>query len=541
MTPLFARARALLIVVVLGACSAWLYTTPTGQHVRDSVKQALPDAIAGPSDHGRDAASGARPRSPANPTPLPAPVRVVPGAAVIGDDGPDPVLRTSGTDDEFAGAKRPTLPPPSGSVPWPKPVKRIEGCWSFAYQQDAQDYYVAHPEDELGLDGAKGPRNGDGIACGHLPIDPARAASTPFWPWEPAIPTKAQLVSPAGRYFGVAEDGIPGDGALMDKLSTQVGKAPSMVEWFSTWDEPYTQRKVDQAWRRGALPVITWMPAHKGNKVPEDTSQDNILAGKWDDYIRTYARAVEADGKPVVLRFAHEQNGNWYPWSAGGNRAFYNGTRGEPYANTTTKFIAMWRHVWQIFQDEGANDYAIWAWTPVRPEGINANTTDLTKTSFGLTKMEDSYPGAAYVDWVGVSAYAYQPGQWSYDATFAKSFTRLRARAPGKPILVAETGAAEDAGSISNSTRKAAWIADTLRGLAAEKSLVGFVWFNNTVVDVHTVDGVKVTTDNKWDTSPASLAAFTTGIADPVWLTGAAPDTVVTSTTTSKVTTAATP
>jgi len=441
--------------------------------------------------------------------------------------------------EEAEASLRPGTSPPT--PPAPPPARRIEGCWSFTYQQDAQAYYVAHPQDELGLDGAKGPRNGDGIACAHLPVDPKRPSSVPFWPYEPVVPTKAELLAPAGRFFGVAEDGIPGDGRLMDKLATQVGKAPSMIEWFSTWDEAYTSRKVDQSWARGAVPVITWMPAHKGNRVPEDTSQDNILAGTWDDYLHTYAKAVARHGKPVVMRFAHEQNGNWYPWSAGGNRAFYNGTRGEPYENTPEKFVAMWRHVWQIFEDEGANEFAIWAWTPVRPEGINPNTTDISKTSFGLTKMEDSYPGGRYVDWVGVSAYAYQPGTWSYAATFEKSFIRLRARAPGKPILVAETGASENSGSVSNRERKAAWIADTLAGFANEKSLVGFVWFNNTVVDVHTVDGVRVTTDNKWDTSVQSLAAFTAGIADPVWLTGTAPDTVVTPTTTSRTTTAATP
>ncbi len=421
----------------------------------------------------------------------------------------------------------PVVPVPTPAPPSDPPTERppkIEGCWSFAWQQDAQAYYDADPTDPVGLDGPRGPRNGDGIACGHLPVDPNRPVSIPVWPWEPAVPAKAELLSTSGRFFGVAEDGIPGDTRLLDTLSTQVGKAPSMIEWFATWDEDYNARKVDLSWRRGALPVITWMPAHKGNTRPEDTSQDRILDGEWDDYIRTYATALRTDAKPVVMRFAHEQNGNWYPWSAGGNRAFYNGTRGEPYFNTPEKFIAMWRHVWQIFEDEGANDYAIWAWTPVNSDAVKANTTDISKTSFGLTDIEDSYPGDGYVDWVGMSGYAYQNGSWSYTKSFAGTFNRLKALAPQKRILVAETGAAENTGAASNTEKKAAWIAETLRGFVQDSALIGFVWFNNTVVDVHTVDGVRVTTDNKWDTSPQSLAAFVDGIADPVWLTGQAPD-----------------
>jgi hypothetical protein len=484
------KLHASILVAVIAAMSTALYLSPTGKSVRSDIKDALP--------FGGDK-SRAQPATPSKePSPQPS------NAA-------------------FATPKKSTTSTPASSS-----GPKIEGCWSFTYQQDAQAYYVKDISDPLGLDGPKGPENGDGLACTQLPVDPKRSASKAVGAYVVPIASKAELVNPEKKYFGVAEDGLPGDSGLMDKLTTQVGKAPSMVEWFSSWDESYAAAKVDQAWNRGALPVITWMPAHKGNKDPADTSLQRIVDGDWDTYITEYAQAVAKDGKPVVLRFAHEQNGNWYPWSAGGNRSFERGATDEPFHNTPALFKEAWKHVWTIFQETGANKQAIWTWTPVRIDDIKPNLTDKTKTSYGLTAIEDSYPGDAYVDWVGMSGYSYKGTEWSYATTFAKTLDALKSLAPTKRIFIAETGASENSGDQSNLYRKPLWIADTLNGLGTDSKVLGFVWFNNTVVDVHTVDGVTITTDNKWDTSADSLAAFIKGIADPIWMSGTASDTVTT-------------
>ncbi len=415
--------------------------------------------------------------------------------------------------------------------PSPSPSPSVEGCWSFRWQQDAQAVYRRNLSDPYGLDGARGPFNGDGLACTHLAVDPSRKRSTPVGAYEPPapqIPIKSELVAPAStKYFGVTQDGIPGDTGLLDRLSDQVGKAPSMLQWFATWDEPYRPAKVQAAWERGALPVITWMPGHKGNRNPSDISLQKIVDGDWDDYILRYAGDVAREGKPVVLRFAHEANGNWYPWSAGGNRKLERGDDGEePFFNTPALYREAWRHVWTLFDQVGANDDVIWAYSPVRSDTIQPNNTDRSRITYGMTSIADGYPGDAYVDWVGLSAYAYSGTAWSYADTFAKSVDEYAVIAPDKRILVAETGAWEDTGPVSNTERKAAWITDTLTHVAADPRFVGFAWFNNVAVDVHTVDGVLVSTDNTWDSSPLSLAAFTAAVADPVWATGVAPDTL---------------
>jgi hypothetical protein len=127
-----------------------------------------------------------------------------------------------------------------------------------------------------------------------------------------------------------------------------------------------------------------------------------------------------------------------------------------------------------------------------------------------------------------MSGYTYKGTGWSFHGTFGKTLAQFQAFAPTKPILIAETGSSENSGPVSNTLRKAFWIKDSLTGFAADPQIVGFVWFNNVAVNVHTVNGVKITTDNRWDSSPQALAAFTDAIADPIWASGRAPDSVVT-------------
>lgn len=57
------------------------------------------------------------------------------------------------------------------------------------------------------------------------------------------VPTKAELVDPATKYYGLAEDGLPGSSSLFDSLDTTAGKAPNLVEWFDYWDDSYSPRR----------------------------------------------------------------------------------------------------------------------------------------------------------------------------------------------------------------------------------------------------------------------------------------------------------
>jgi hypothetical protein len=87
------------------------------------------------------------------------------------------------------------------------------------------------------------------------------------------------------------------------------------------------------------IPMITWQPS--------GTTLDAINAGTFDDMIRTRAQAVASFGHPIFLRWAHEMNGNWYPWDG-----YHNNTPG--LHDGPAKYVAAWRHIHDLFVTAGA-------------------------------------------------------------------------------------------------------------------------------------------------------------------------------------------
>jgi beta-mannanase len=175
-----------------------------------------------------------------------------------------------------------------------------------------------------------------------------------------------------------------------------------------------------------------------------------------------------------VLRFAHEMNGNWYPWSAQTN------------GNTAGDYVAAWRQVRSVFSRQGVTNVT-WSWSPNVPYT-------------GSTPLSSLYPGDAYVDEVALDGYNWGSTQsWSTWTSFWDLFsagvTQLRSLT-AKPVFIAEVATAESGGS------KAAWISDMFATLAAHPEIRGFTWFD------HAKE-----TDWRIDSTTESLDAFRTGLS----------------------------
>lgn len=406
-------------------------------------------------------------------------------------------------------------------------------CSQFRFQQDAQAAYLANLSDPYGLDSGAGPHNGDGIACSMLPVDPARPASTPADAYAPPAPTaaaKAALVMPTQDYFGVSQNGLPSATNQFNALATTIGKAPSSVGYFQYWNQRFDPSKVQSAWSRGALPVMTWMSKSDGSpgSAPDaDYSLKNICPGTsgqtldervatchgtFDDYLYQYAGDIRQTNLPIAIRFDHEMNGNWYPWSAGGCAPCHTVGRTTP-----DDYIAAWRHVWNIFNAVGANQDVIWLWSPGRPDGLSKNPAS------GVTSIAADYPGAQYVDWVGATVYWRQTTTPTDFATsFDTTISQLKAAtqdAP-KPIFFGEIGAAESDPSATPDKTKQAWIHNALAGFLADPQIIGFSWFDNAGNDA--ITGIY----NDWriNSSAASQQAFSSEIADSRFSGGIMPD-----------------
>ncbi|HEY5833166.1 glycoside hydrolase family 26 protein [Streptomyces sp.] len=292
--------------------------------------------------------------------------------------------------------------------------------------------------------------NGGGTTSGAdagRSVPPAPAVSDP----QPVvIPDKSRLLAPAGgtKYFGIAAPEAPWRSSVLAGIGRDAGgPVPNMVQYFVNWNRNFDPGAVRSAYAQHALPVITWEPwegGAKGTKQPA-YALGTIIDGSHDAYITAFARAVATNRWPVALRFGHEMNGHWYPWAERGG------------VNSPGEFTAAWKHVHGIFRRAGANN-VIWVWAPNILRG--ADPVDLASL----------YPGDAYVDWIGLSAYdvTEQTAARLLDPTLAeiRRFTR-------RPLLITETGAQPGA-------QKAPWIATFFPWLNEHPDVIGFVWFQYT-------------------------------------------------------------
>jgi beta-mannanase len=314
-----------------------------------------------------------------------------------------------------------------------------------------------------------------------------------------ATPSKSQILSQPTRFYGLYTDQSPFNWASYDAIQQKVGMGTNMVGYFQGFDQSFNASAVNRSWANGRLPMMTWesAPSQSGNDTPYIagyTNQD-IISGKFDAYLTQYAQAVKANGQPLVIRLDHEMNGSWYNWS-----------EGTKQQNAAGSYSAMWQHVWNIFQAQGANDDVIWDWSPTRIDGLG------NKAYMEESYLKEYYPGDQYVDWVGMSGY-YRDSSTTptFSNTFDATLKQLRDIAPSKGVILSEIGATETGGSTTNG-QKAQWITSLFNALADPKYsyIVGFNYFDETATTI--TDGVRSTNDWRLDSRADSLAAFAAGI-----------------------------
>jgi Glycosyl hydrolase family 26 len=258
----------------------------------------------------------------------------------------------------------------------------------------------------------------------------------------------------------------PWDMNAVNRFEGKVGKGLSLIEFstplascegsaceFSQFPTEAMQTIRDY----GAIPMLSWSTS----ATPTSTEQPefqlaDIYDGRYDRYLKAFARGAAAWGHPFFLRFNWEMNGNWFPWSSGVN------------GNAPGDYVKAWRHVHDIFVHAGATN-ATWVWCPY------ANTSG----SYG--KFARYYPGNRYVDWTCMDGYNFaqnlvNPRPWqSFDTIFWPTYKKLTTEiAPEKPVMLGEIA------SNGPANRKASWIRQMFKSLAAKYPKIGgLVWFDH--------------------------------------------------------------
>jgi beta-mannanase len=281
--------------------------------------------------------------------------------------------------------------------------------------------------------------------------------------------------------FGLAATG-PNQGLdTAGNTAAALGRHLDVLHFYEAWEwkRPLPVDLLAKIDERGALAEITWEPwdPRIGRTQPKYTL-DEITSGAYDAYITTWARGAASYGQPLLLRFAHEMNGTWYPWSARAN------------GGSSTAFVNAWRHVHDLFAQAGASNVR-WVWCP--------NITTRLPTS-----LDSVYPGDSYVDIIAIDGYnggselpsmgGWQTPKQVFGSTL-EAATRL---APTKPLWINEVGSSEYGGN------KAQWSSELFRYLKTTP-VTAVIWFNIAP------DGRP---DWRLDSSPASQAAAAHSLRD---------------------------
>jgi mannan endo-1,4-beta-mannosidase len=330
-----------------------------------------------------------------------------------------------------------------------------------------------------------------GLAAKHVTSTGAATQARPTAPVAtgPARPKpvrNAPAFPPAGKKFiGIMTSSGPYNFTDLGQFSRAVGQQPSVYEFAQGWAvNQFDRSAIDKVADRGMLPLISWEPWDYRKESPVPTlrgdqpaySLSNIIDGRYDRYIRSWAEGVKSLGYTIAIRFAHEMNGYWYPWGV-----FANGNR-------ISQYVVAWRHVHDIFTETGARN-VIWVWSP-----------NIIWNSF--TDLASLYPGDSYVDWIGLSGYYGTPGMGDYksfDEIFDRTIGELRTFTT-KPLVITETGATNVSGLMAH------WITQMFEELPGQTGIIGIIWF-----EAFDVIDWKVANDR------AASAAFAQGLESPMF------------------------
>jgi hypothetical protein len=209
----------------------------------------------------------------------------------------------------------------------------------------------------------------------------------------------------------------------IDDWASAIGATPTIAAKFESFSR---QRTIDnfanEASRRGIRTLLIswepWKPVRATLGVYRTSYPQlgyrnlDIANGSQDVYIRQFAQSVAAFHGTVYIRYAHEMNGFWYPWSW-----------------DARDYRRAFRRVVRLFHEEGATN-AKFVWS------VNPNLYD--PPARWMHNLQLYWPGAKYVDAVGLTMINFG-GKKLYGVPAFASRLRAVRQAFRKPVLITET------------------------------------------------------------------------------------------------------
>jgi beta-mannanase len=208
----------------------------------------------------------------------------------------------------------------------------------------------------------------------------------------------------------------------------------------------------------------------------------DIAHGRYDLYLISIADGFKALKVPTFFGFDAEPETNVVGYSQ------------NPHG-TAADYVAAFRHVVDVFRARGATNVAfVWSVTGYAFQSASKESGVAAST----------YPGDAYVDWLGVDPYNFDHGGAWHSLAYEMGpwYEWARATHPGKPLMLSEWGSVEDPNQPS---RKAQWFEQASGDLQSQFSAVrAVVYFDEQKFEQATVHDWRI------DTSTVALHAFRT-------------------------------
>jgi hypothetical protein len=308
--------------------------------------------------------------------------------------------------------------------------------------------------------------------------------------------------------FGDEEDEVALE--MIEDFEQMVGKHQAIIASSSYWGEQsFPTANLNVVWRHGSLPLVFWSPwdrPYVQNRGPDKFNLNDLIAGKWDGYIEKWADAARQFGHPMIVAFANEMNGDWFPWSG----TFYGGGDWDYEANNwkgPEAFRRAYRHVVDRVRARGVTNIK-WMFQ------TNNYSYPLDTWNFAPAY----YPGSDYVDWLGMSVYGQQfkdePNP-PITALMDWPCQELSGLDPNKPVMIAEWATGEfpyEPGQFG--IHKPEWIKTALELFRTRYPRVkaAVYWHERWQNVDQTYSNLRV------NSSVESLQAYRDGVSNPDWV-----------------------
>ncbi len=320
-----------------------------------------------------------------------------------------------------------------------------------------------------------------------------------------------------GLYTGAyMEFGDHEDDVTLEKIEFfehLVGKHQAIVASSSYWGEQnFPDANLRLIARHGSIPLVYWSPwdrPYEEGHGPDRYSLTSIINGDHDAYIDMWADQARALKWPIMVSFANEMNGSWFPWSG-----LHYGGGGKIAETDPPKFLgpetfkSAWRHIVDRVRARNVSNI-IWV----------LHLMDFSDPNETWNTARMYYPGPEYVDWLGLSIYGSQfPGdnEWApFEPLIDWPYTELCRLDPEKPIMFCEWGAAE----LPYLGDKAEWIRDAFRLMKDPRfsRLKAAVFWHERWQNSDPENNGKYS-NLRVNSAPATLEAYRKGVADPFFI-----------------------